>query len=66
MKNFKESKIEVNGKGNNEIRKCKKEGTKIRNKQEERGNKGRVKDETVSYTHSECRTCTPGSLQLSV
>jgi hypothetical protein len=33
MKNFKESKIEVNGKGNNEIKKCKKEGKKTRNKQ---------------------------------
>jgi hypothetical protein len=33
---------------------------------EETGNKGGVKDETVSYAHSECHTGTSGSLQLSV
>jgi hypothetical protein len=36
MKNFEESKLEVNGKGNNEIQKCKKDGTKTRNKQTDR------------------------------
>ena len=43
MKNFKENKIEVNGKGNNEIKKCKKEGTKTRNKQRRKREQRRSK-----------------------
>jgi hypothetical protein len=58
MRNFKESKMDINSKG-------KKERKQETNK-EDRGNKGGVKHETLSYTHSECLTCTPGSLQLSV